>query len=260
MHSFPDSPSPAVIPDPHKQWLESKICQRKTLVAVCEKIVDHFVHFKFNGRDSDSTDQIHKYTKQLLSLGCFYMEYSNAIQEGDGDEVLRCWRYLLPIFKLSGRKNYALEAVRLLNQYEHKLMPRQSAQLAWNRFINVHGIQGNNIPCDLHQEHLNRVCKTSIAGLGVNKTQAAVVCVGKALGTLFPVLQQFDEQNLVPENIGTHYALSSAKERDTIIHQLQESKVFSSIQSHAHRTFPAPRDVLHAKSDTELKEWIKAHI
>ena len=109
-----------------------------------------------------------------------------------------------------------------------------------------------NIPCDLHLEHLNWVCKTSIAGLGVNKAQAAVVYVGKALGTLFPVLQQFNEQNHVPDNAGTHHTPNSAKGRDAIIQQLQESKVFSSIHTHAHCTFPAQGDVLHAKSYTKL--------
>ena len=139
------------------------------------------------------TTYIRKYGKQLHSLGYFYWEYSNVIQEGGGDQVLRFWRYLLSIFKHSGSKNYALEALRLLNQYEHRLMPRKSAQLAWNRFISVHGLLGRNSLCDPHQEHLNRVCKTSIAGLEVNKSKAAVVCIDKALGTLFPVLQQFDE-------------------------------------------------------------------
>ena len=42
------------------------------------------------------------------------MEYSDAIREGDGNCVLRCWRYLLPMFVSSGRKNYALESLNSL--------------------------------------------------------------------------------------------------------------------------------------------------
>ena len=91
--------------------------------------------------------------------------------------------------------------------------------------------------------------------VGVNKTQATVVRVSKALGTLFPVFLQFGEKNLVPESAGTHCIHMSEKETDVIIHKLQESKVFSSLQFHAHRSFPAPRDVLHAKSHTVMKEW-----
>ena len=28
-------------------------------------------------------------------LGCFYQEYSDAIQEGDGGRVLHCWKYMI---------------------------------------------------------------------------------------------------------------------------------------------------------------------
>ncbi len=60
---------------------------------------------------------------------------------------------------------------------------------------NVHGLPGMNIPADLHQEHLNRVVKEAIHGLGANKTETAVTQVGRALGTLSPVLAQFDKEN-----------------------------------------------------------------
>ena len=81
------------------------------------------------------------------------MEYEDAIREGDGNHVLQCWRYLLPIFKASGRTNYSIEAVTMLTQHQFTLTPRQAAELQWNRFTNVHGILGRNIPCDLHMEH-----------------------------------------------------------------------------------------------------------
>ena len=94
--------------------------------------------------------------------GCFYLGFCDAIREGDGDHVLRCWRYLLPLFKSSARKNYSVEALNMLCQYHHKLTPRQTQELIWSRFINTHSAPGRNIPVDLHQEHLNRVCKDSI--------------------------------------------------------------------------------------------------
>ena len=43
-----------------------------------------------------------------------------------------------------------------------------SMQLKWSRSINVHGHAGKNIPADLHMEHLNRVCRGAISGLGAN--------------------------------------------------------------------------------------------
>ncbi len=112
------------------------------------------------------------------------------------------------------------------------------------------------MPCDLHLEHLNRICKDAIQDLGVNKTEAAITRVGKALGTLSPVLDQFDAQNSVQAGAGIHRAPSSERDRDAIIRQLQQSGVFSTTHARTHRTFPRPRDVLHAKSNSEICEWI----
>ncbi len=54
------------------------------------------------------------------------------------------------------------------------MSPRQSAELLWSRFINYRGILGHNIPNDLHMEHLNRLIKTSLKGLGANNTQGYI--------------------------------------------------------------------------------------
>ena len=81
--------------------------------------------------------------------------------------------------------------MNMLCQCELKLTPRQSAEFLWNRFVNVHGLPGRNISSDLHQEHLNRVCKDAVRGLGTNQTEKSIGRVGKALGTLSPVLDQY---------------------------------------------------------------------
>ncbi len=158
--------SPAAHSDPQNMWMETNKCRKEVFKAICEKIVDCLIHFQFNKTDTESTDKVHKYGKQMLSLGCFYLEYSDAIQEGDGDRVVRCWRYLLPIFKSSGRKNYSIEALNMLYQYQYKFTPRQSAQLIWNRFINIHGLRGRNTQVTsslCHQEHLNRIVDFSVS-------------------------------------------------------------------------------------------------
>ena len=52
----------------------------------------------------------------------------------------------------------------MLYSYYYTLSPRQSQQLLWSRSVNMHGQQGRNVACDLHMEHLNRVCKEAIKG------------------------------------------------------------------------------------------------
>ena len=109
------------------------------------------------------------YACEALSLGLLLMEFRDGIREGDGERVLRVWKYLFLIFKATGHRNYALEAFTLLEQYHFLLPPFLAEQLKWLRFINTHGKKGKNISMDLHMEHLNRLCKTAINGLGSNK-------------------------------------------------------------------------------------------
>ena len=68
---------------------------------------------------------------------------------------------MLPIFIATGRKNYAKEALHFISQ--QALLPgRLAQQIMWSRFVNIRGVPGGNIPADLHNEHLNRLCKESI--------------------------------------------------------------------------------------------------
>ena len=106
---------------------------------------------------------MYSYACEVLSLGLFYFVFRDSIREGDGDRDMIVWKYLLLLFKASKRTNYAIEALTLLAQYYLILPPRLAEQLKWSRFVNVHGIPGHNISCDLHMEHLNREVKTAIS-------------------------------------------------------------------------------------------------
>ena len=44
------------------------------------------------------------------------MEFADAIREGDGQRVIRCWRYFMPIFRAAQCTNYACESFNLLYQ------------------------------------------------------------------------------------------------------------------------------------------------
>ena len=72
------------------------------------------------------------------------MNFKDAVREGDGEHVLLLWKFMLLVFKATGRKNYALEALTLLSQYYILLPPNLAEQLKWSRFINIHGCPGSS--------------------------------------------------------------------------------------------------------------------
>ena len=138
----------------------------------------------------------------------------------------------------------------MLYQQSYALSPRLSAELLWSRFINVHGRPGENIPADLHMEHLNRLVKEAIKNLGSNKTEHAIMRIGRAIGTLAPVLQQFDQENQVRSVSGAHQRASYDKDRNIIVCELLKSEVFITTPGRKHNSFPNPAHVLHTKKRT----------
>ena len=75
-----------------------------------------------------------------------------------------------PHFFANGHTKYALEAVRLQMQLA-SLPPRLVHQITWGRFVNTHGGLGHNMPCDFHNEHVNRLIKEQIKHMGSNFSQ-----------------------------------------------------------------------------------------
>ena len=77
-------------------------------------------------------------------------------------------------------------------------------------------------------EHMNRICKEAITCLGINKTESAIVRVGKWIGSVYPVLDQYDSENCVPER---SIVRSVPRAKNMIINELKKVNVFSRIDS-----------------------------
>ena len=111
-----DSPTCAKFNSEHFLSLTGK--QRKEIfIREKLKLVENYVHcFKHNECPIES-DHILSYAKETPSLGMLCMEFCDSIYEGDGLRILRCWKYMLLLFKATNKYKYAIQALRLLFQY-----------------------------------------------------------------------------------------------------------------------------------------------
>ena len=109
------------------------------------------------------------YGKELLSLGMLYLDFSDAIKEGDGT-LLRCWKYILLVFQATNKLFFT--AIQLCTEWMRN-------QLLWSRTINTSGQRGRKIPLDLHMEHLNRDLKGAIGHLTSNVNKTAIDRIAK---------------------------------------------------------------------------------
>ena len=55
-------------------------------------------------------DKVHLYACEVLTLGLMWLGFYDAIREGDGNRILRYWRFFLIVFKSTNHPNYAKEA------------------------------------------------------------------------------------------------------------------------------------------------------
>lgn len=69
--------------------------------------------------DADGEIHVLLYAREVLTLGLFYMEFHDAIREGDGERIIRCWRYLLLLFNVSHCTNYSVEGCWRHNTTSH---------------------------------------------------------------------------------------------------------------------------------------------
>lgn len=206
-------------------------------------------------------DHIYEYACGILSHGLMYMEFRDAIREGDGSRILRCWRYFMILFKKTRRTNYSVEAFNLLAQYHFMLSPREAMQLLWSRTVNVHGRAGRNIACDLHMEHLNREAKKGIAGTGANITDESVKRIGRSIGQLVPILNNFDIINHIKEPSDRHSRRSTHKDMGILLKQLEDTNVFNVIPGRVHRSFPKFKaNPVRHDSVKDLTEWMRKRL
>ena len=59
-------------------------------------------------------DGVFNYASAVLNDGLLLLEYKDAIREGDGERILRCWKLMLLYFKYANHFNYQKEAFLLL--------------------------------------------------------------------------------------------------------------------------------------------------
>ena len=259
MSSTDSFPLSSEIPNDAWTWEKEK---RKKLL---DEILDQLLHYcqcvqPFQSPQTQ-TDAVFTYASELLTLGLFHMEFKQAIKEGDGGRVLRCWKYMLILFKGSLRKNYAIEALNLLYNYTIAMSPRQAEQLIWDRFINTKGQKGCNKSCDLHMEHLNRLLKDSINAMGANKTTTAIQRAATSIHRIQGIIQNFDENALIPAVSTAHGKMSDTRDRDIILKELMDIGVFcKSPQERFHPSFRKLKPLFNSCNYRTLKEWASEHL
>ena len=126
MSSTSDKPSHSMLQD--DLWIEKSDIRKDILDKVTKEVVQQFVDLeprfstekksaKKSSSEETDDDKVYIYSCELLLFGLMYFEFSDAIREADGNRIIRCWRFLMLLFKARQRRNYAIEGLNILTQY-----------------------------------------------------------------------------------------------------------------------------------------------
>ena len=209
------------------------------------------------------SDDMRSYQCSLLEYGMLQMNLHDAVSEGDGARVLRCWKYMLPYLRKDGAssRKYALEGLYLLFQFNSLLPQKDAYSLMWNRFHKSKRGHGGNIPLDMALEHFNLLVKTMLRKLGSNVTNKnAIDRMLKALTYNKALLDKFDSFCGVIKRSGKHYQKSSEDDLKKVVAKLIEQNAMEFVPGRKYKSFPSCNiSLLEDFSIHDFYSWINEH-
>ena len=113
-----------------------------SISALADSILASYVNLQLGSTASSCSDGVFVYACDVLSMGLLWMGFHDAIREGDGDRMMTYWKFLLPIFKVSGRRNYTIEALNIQLQRHFLLSERKLHNLCGHGSLIPVGVMG----------------------------------------------------------------------------------------------------------------------
>ena len=202
------------------------------------------------------------YNTALLAEGLFFLNFLDAVKEGDGGRIIRQYKYLMLLCKSDDPHStkYALESLYQLLLVNGALSEREAEVFTWNRSVNNHGGTGMNIPFDLEVEHSNNHIKQGINNLGVNVTEHAVTRIARAEKPTRTVFWNIDRSLQRSVRSGKHVATFPVKDLDELVKKLVDKGVFQYQEGRLYRHFlHFQRDPLKNLNMSKVYAWITDH-
>ena len=176
-------------------------------------------------QDSE-TDFVYNYHDARLQFGMLFMNIADAIMEGDGFRLTRCYKLVLLFAYKFRHIKYAYALLLLFVQTGAVLSEEESFFLIMNRFINVNDRIGRNIPLDLHMEHLNLLLKRLSKRMGGNITTKSLQRAARSVVAISNVIEGIYEDCSKKKKSGYHGSKNAEEAVNIVVKDLLEGKVF----------------------------------
>ena len=209
-----------------------------------------------------TTDDRYNYATALLKFGMIVFNFDDAVKEGDVERILRCWQFMMQIFRAYKHTKCSFVALQLFFFSTCLLSERLSHLLKWNRTVNNNnGGKGQNISLDLRLEHLNNLLKEMLKYLGVNVTQKSAQRCSEAISAPEEILRNMDTELGIDQPSGHHTSANDDKDFLLLVKEIQErGDMFTFTPERKYQKISNfNRNILGELDFGQLNKWINTH-
>lgn len=209
------------------------------------------------------TDDVYNYNCALLVEAMLFLNFLDAVKEGDGKRLMRQYKYLMLYCKAdkSHSTKYALECLYQMFLVNSLLSPRDAHRYIWNRSVNNRGGLGNNIPLDLEVEHSNNFVKQAVKNLGPNVTQKSVSRICKAEKSIRAITDNLKTSIAIRYKSRRHTHRNTDKDMATVVDGLVKGKAFQKQEGRCYTHFKGfEKSPLYNLDKSNLFKWINNHV
>ena len=180
--------------------------------------------------DNENQDDVQSYTMQLLQWYIHFIEFEDAIKEGDVVRCNICLKMMIPFFYgYSKLSNYAIECVDYILKTEVLLSDAEAMRIRLGSFINPHGGQGKNKPADMQQENNILVLKDIIKSLGAGATDKAKVRASLAGPVASDIMDHYKNMLRIHTRQGFHARKADDDDVKVALAAINEVQPFTNV-------------------------------
>ena len=206
--------------------------------------------------EKNNIDSIYRYSCCSAGVCLLAVAFNTARQNGDGDRVMRYYKYMLLLYKLDGRTKYSHYVFQML-QCINELFPEKLAfDVVYNRFTNTEGKPNSNVEIDRKMEHLNKKVKQDIKDFNGNVTRASLKRASHSYQGIDECLHSYDNFAEINKRSSRHSKNDDKEDVLSLADQMTTREVFMDHKDgRCHQAFPAFSDNLFKHIDMyNLKE------
>ena len=233
---------------PRATTQEDKVHQKRILTHKLGELVDEItmndmtksieaVEQNIDAAEEENPDRVNSYASNLLKFCLLRRVNVTAIRCGDGDRVIRHWKYAMLLCDSAHKTKYRLESFLFLAAVLALYTPRHSEQVVWNRFIRLSGGKGKSLDGDYVMELMNKYAKSRVKLVGPTHSPELIMRIGKTMMFCHDVQVQLERQVKADFLSRDHTSQNVHDDLLNVVGELQKTEVFKRIPRRNHPSF-----------------------